>query len=179
MKKLLAIDPGPMTSGVVLIEYSEWPPRVLLANSEISTERLCDDLFSLASLLSEWVTSLDQVCIEQIEARGGAAVGQDTLDTMWWAGRLHQASCTRVPSSSIHRIWRGEVRQTICGVRNCTASQLRRALIDFYPRAGGGKTPQIGTKGKPGPLYGVTTHAWSALAVGVTHLLKEREKHGR
>ena len=33
-----------------------------------------------------------------------------------------------------------------------------RALIDRFPRLGGGKTPQIGTKAQPGPLYGLTSH---------------------
>ena len=43
-----------------------------------------------------------------------------------------------------------------------------QALLDLFPRTGGGATPQIGTKGKPGPLYGVSSHAWAALGVAVT-----------
>lgn len=42
------------------------------------------------------------------------------------------------------------------------------ALLDLFPRTGGGATPQIGTKAKPGPLYGVSSHAWAALGVAVT-----------
>lgn len=45
---------------------------------------------------------------------------------------------------------------------------VRKALLDLFPRTGGGATPQVGTKAKPGPLYGISTHAWAALGVAVT-----------
>lgn len=35
-----------------------------------------------------------------------------------------------------------------------------------------GIDPQVGTKAKPGPLYGVKGHSWSALAVVLTGLEK-------
>jgi hypothetical protein len=45
---------------------------------------------------------------------------------------------------------------------------VRQAILDRFPGTGGGKTPQIGTKKQPGPLYGVKGHMWAALAVALT-----------
>ena len=45
---------------------------------------------------------------------------------------------------------------------------VRQAIIDLFPPTGGGKCAQIGTKGQPGPLYGVSSHAWPALGVALT-----------
>ena len=56
----------------------------------------------------------------------------------------------------------------LCHDSRAKDTNIRQALLDLFPRAGGGATPQVGTKGKPGPLYGVSSHAWPALAVAIT-----------
>ena len=43
-------------------------------------------------------------------------------------------------------------------------ANIRQAIIDRY----GGKAEAIGTVKKQGPLYGVKSHAWAALAVAIT-----------
>ena len=45
-------------------------------------------------------------------------------------------------------------------------ANVRAALID---RFGPSKRKAIGLKATPGPLYGVHSHMWSALAVAVTY----------
>jgi len=56
----------------------------------------------------------------------------------------------------------------LCKNNRAKDANIRQALLDRFPATGGGKAPQIGTKKQPGPLYGVTSHLWSALAVAVT-----------
>lgn len=54
------------------------------------------------------------------------------------------------------------------------------AVIDnetLAPILAVGAIGPIGTKSNPGPLYGVTRDAWSAIAVAVTHIEKERERN--
>ena len=43
-------------------------------------------------------------------------------------------------------------------------SLVRQRLIEMF---GGDRASAVGTKAKPGPLYGVASHAWAALAVAV------------
>ncbi len=43
-------------------------------------------------------------------------------------------------------------------------SLVRQRLIEIH---GGDRASAVGTKAKPGPLYGVASHAWAALAVAV------------
>ena len=43
---------------------------------------------------------------------------------------------------------------------------IRQRLIDLF---GPGKDVEIGTKKKPGPLYGLHGDEWAALAVAVTY----------
>lgn len=50
--------------------------------------------------------------------------------------------------------------EKLCGVTNTTDKFIRMALIDRYG--------EPGTKKAPGPLFGISGHLWSALAVAVT-----------
>jgi hypothetical protein len=42
-------------------------------------------------------------------------------------------------------------------------ANIRQAILDRF----GGKEKAIGKKANPGPLYGVKSHLWSALAVAL------------
>ena len=64
-------------------------------------------------------------------------------------------------------IYRKDVKLHLCGSPRAKDSNIRQALID---RFGPGKEKAIGLKKTPGPLYGVKSHVWAALAVAVTHL---------
>ncbi|KVP90912.1 hypothetical protein WJ95_09470 [Burkholderia ubonensis] len=110
----------------------------------------------------------DRLCIEMI-ASYGMAVGREVFETCVWIGRFQQA--WRDPDS-VKLIYRRDVKLHLCGTSNAKDPNVRQAVIDLFPREGGGKTPQIGTKGQPGPLYGVSSHAWPALAVAITALAR-------
>ena len=91
----------------------------------------------------------------------GMPVGKETFDTCIWIGRFIQ---NFGPGAS-DIIYRGEVKMHLCRNMRAKDANIRQALID---RFGPGKDAAIGKKKAPGPLYGVKSHCWSALAVAVT-----------
>lgn len=153
MSPILAIDPGTEKSGWVILEDDR------VSNSDISPNA------GVLELVSQWK---DDLAIEMI-AGMGMAVGQTTFDTCVWIGRFQQAYFRPDAARFVRR---HEVKMHLCGSSRAKDANIRQALIDRFPASGGGKTPQIGTKGMPGPLYGVSSHAWSALAVAITALAK-------
>ena len=67
------------------------------------------------------------------------------------------------------RMDRANVKMHLCGRTTAKDTHVRQALLARFPQTGGGKTPAVGTKKQPGPLYGVKNDAWAALAVAVTY----------
>lgn len=107
-----------------------------------------------------------ELVIEMI-ASYGMPVGAEVFMTCVWIGRfVEQAGGRWTP------VYRRDVKLTLCGSPRAGDPHVRQAVIDMYPRTGGGKRPQIGTKAQPGPLYGVTSDVWSAIAVGLTHQIQ-------
>lgn len=111
------------------------------------------------------------LAIEMVQSYG-MPVGKDVFETVLWTGRFIQAW-----GQSYTLIYRSQVKQALCYDSRAKDSNIRQAVINRYPGSGGGATPQIGTKEKPGPLYGIKRDIWSALAVGLTWL--ELHKKGR
>lgn len=150
---IYAIDPGPETSGWVVYDGT----RVLESHAEYPNDELCRRL----RRMSAHQTLCGILAVEWIECRG-MPVGQTTLRTCMWVGRFVEA-------------WGGQhdlipatrVRIGICGSAKARKSNVRQALIDLH---GGSRQAACGTKKQPGPLYGVSDHAWSALAVAVVSL---------
>ena len=102
----------------------------------------------------------DVVVIEEIRSYG-MSVGQEVFDTVRWTGRFEEAAC-RVP---VEFVGRKEIVVELCGSARASDSNVRTALIDRF----GGKDVAIGRKATPGPLYGITSDLWSALAIAVTY----------
>ena len=151
MSRLFALDPGTTESGWVLLEAG----RVLDSGVANNHDVL------------RWVKAgqgAQMLAIEMI-ANMGMAVGQTTFDTVRWIGRFQQAWSE---PEAVRLVFRREVKSFLCGNQRAKDQNIRQALLDIFPGTGGGERPQIGTKAKPGPLYGVTSHAWSALAVAMT-----------
>jgi hypothetical protein len=147
---ILAIDPGTTESGWCTYDGS----RVIDSGVRPNFAMLEQVRISLA----------DRLCIEMI-ASYGMAVGREVFETCVWIGRFQQA--WRDPES-VELVYRRDVKLHLCGSAKAKDPNVRQALLDMFPRTGGGKTPQIGTKGQPGPLYGVSSHAWPALGVAIT-----------
>jgi hypothetical protein len=152
MTAILAIDPGPLKSGWVILEDKQ-----VTAAGVWDNERLVDLLGNAAEecdehLLNAW----DDVAIEMI-ASYGMPVGREVFQTCVWIGRYIQASDYPDVVLLVERM---QVKLTLCGNTRAKDSNVRQALIDLLGPPG--------TKAKPGPTYGVHGDAWAALGVAVT-----------
>lgn len=156
---ILAIDPGTTESGWVLYDGAKVRDCGVKPNA------------AMLELVS-FVPSGDGIdlAIEMI-ASYGMAVGREVFETCVWIGRFKQAWHT---PDSVQLVYRKDVKLHLCGSSKAKDPNIRQALIDMFAPTGGGKTPQIGTKSQPGPLFGVSSHAWPALAVAV--LVMDRAK---
>lgn len=158
MTTILAIDPGTEQSGWCL--YGSDMAGVLDSGVEPN-----DAL--LVRIKDAYLT--DHIAIEMI-ASYGMAVGREVFETCVWIGRFKQAWHD---PEAVQLVYRRDVKLHLCGTSKAKDANIRQALLDLFPRTGGGKTPQIGTKSQPGPLFGVSSHAWAALGVAVTAANKE------
>lgn len=152
---IIAIDPGTTQSAVV-----ELLGGVIVAHEIKDNDAL---VYELVEAGKTGVT----LVIEMI-ASYGMPVGKDVFETCVWIGRFIQA-WNHDWDGHYERMYRREVKMHLCGNPRAKDSNIRQAIIDLYPRTGGGKTPQIGTKKQPGPLYGFKSDKWAALGVALTY----------
>lgn len=100
--------------------------------------------------------------VEEFESYG-MAVGREVFRTIRWAGNFEMA--WKVGGGRVEFLPRRIVKQHICHTTRATDANIRTELIDRF----GGPEKAIGKKASKGPLYGVKSHAWAALAVAVTY----------
>jgi hypothetical protein len=155
--RLLSIDPGPKHSGAVIVNLTTG--SVEKAWPEIKNDDLRD-------FINGSPEAFEKAAIEMV-ASYGMAVGKDVFETVRWIGRLEE-SLIRMKTSPI-MVYRKDVKMSLCQSMRAKDANIRQAILDLYPATGGGKTPQVGTKAAPGPLFGISKHAWSALAVAKTY----------
>ena len=102
--------------------------------------------------------SMGRVICESVECYG-MAVGKSVFQTCYTIGRIMQVAGDRFVLMT-----RREVKLHLCNSARAKDANIRQALLDRW----GGKAVAIGNKKNPGPLHGVKSHAWSALALAVT-----------
>ena len=145
MNYLLAIDPGTTQSGFVFMQDRAVTRSGVLDNGMIS--HLC----------KEWKFDL---AIEMV-ASYGMPVGKEVFETVRWTGRFQQAFWK---PENVKLIYRKDVKMHLCHSMRAKDPHVWQAILDLY----GGKDKAVGNKANPGPLYGVKSHARSALAVALT-----------
>lgn len=157
---LFGIDPGTVESGYVVLNSESME---VVDSGVIGNEELLH--------LSAW-DNADIICIEMV-ASYGMAVGQTTFDTVLWIGRFVQ---TAVSKDKEYKLLykKKDINPTLCFSSNVKDTHIRQAILDMFPATGGGSVPQKGTKAQPGPLYGVSSHAISALAVALTYCIQNK-----
>tara|TARA_R100000322_G_scaffold109271_1_gene69806 strand:+ start:339 stop:899 length:561 start_codon:yes stop_codon:yes gene_type:complete len=135
------------------------------------------------------------VVIEDI-TNMGMPVGRDVFETVRWTGRFQQVAESK--GGKVDYIPRTRIKINLCGTARAKDPNVRQALIDRFggdQKAIGGKKCRD-CKGKTwkgrnhdpcetckttgwdtpiGPLYGISSHVWSALAVAVTYIDEQRE----
>ena len=143
-----------------------------------------DEIAESLSNRAAFSEGINIVAIESIVARA-QPFGNDVRDSVFWEGRFHESVLYRYALSParvmqkrirffegyIFRIPRHEVQLHLCGTRKARDSNIRQRIIDLY----GGKETAIGTKKKPGPLYGVKKDVWQALGLALTAVHKYKE----
>lgn len=152
MSTLYALDPGTDQSAFLAIYPGGEVAGGMWVNADL-VRQFQDGAYSFGHLV-----------IEEIESYG-MPVGREVFQTVFWAGRFAQAwACPGQYSWSL--LPRKAVKLTLCGSPRAKDANIRQALIDRY----GG--PQSVKKG--GPLHGIKSHLWAALALAVTY--QEQQK---
>jgi hypothetical protein len=158
---VFAVDPGPGRSAYVIFSRTN-PEDPILDYGILENEAL------LSKLRAGPLARADKAIFiaEQIEAMG-MAVGREVFETVYWTGRFLEAwvSSTGHPAD---RLPRRAVKLQLCGTCQAKDPNIRQALIDRFGPPG--------TKKAPGKTYGIKEDLWSALAVAVTWVERERER---
>src|SRR5690606_15202947 len=141
MKRLtvLAIDPGPIQSGIVRFDGERALFAGVLSNDDV-LKIIADD-------------NSDVLAIEKFMA-SGQSLGNESLDTVRWEERFRLSS--------------GEPEQVVMiprlDVKRALGLNQRHGDKDVNARLAELIGPK-GTKANPGPMYGVASHARAAMAV--------------
>jgi hypothetical protein len=161
---ILGIDPGPTTSGMVVYTMAgAGPGRVARAYKEATLEQVRMELGALAVAKSTHKTDVEVV----VECTQAGPPSTHVVKTTEVVGRIMEACDGRL--LPWHGYYRREVLQALgCARKGNKDSLVRLACIELH---GGDKPIACGTKKSPGPLYGVTSHAWQALGVVCAHVL--------
>jgi len=183
--KVLAIDPGPTKSGWCLLENGA-PTNWGWSENDVLTGIPFTEMHADATLVIEDIGNY------------GMAVGRDTFDTCKWMGRFDQAHTTDAifiprPTIKTHLCGvasakDGNVRQALIdrfggdevavGGKKCQTCKGKGWVGRDHDPCGDchcdlgalNNNDNCGYSTHPGPLKGISGHAWSALAVGVTYL---------
>jgi|688.fasta_scaffold13059_4 hypothetical protein len=143
-RPILGVDPGLEQSGFVL-----WDGNKIIESGVIDNEQL-------RAKIETTPDSTHIVC--EMIASYGMAVGRSVFETCVWIGRFMEAALRR--NLDWKCLFRQEIKIHLCHSAKAKDSNIRQALIDRFG--------EPGTKKNPGPLFGVKSHAWAALAVAVT-----------
>lgn len=152
---IYAIDPGNTHTALVVLDGMAIRHRMYAENEEIRTY--------LRRLVKRHPD--DHMAIEMV-ACYGMAVGAEVFDTCVAIGRFIEAWGGH--ETEYTRVYRKDVKLTLCGSMKAKDGNIRQALIDLYS-GGNGAGVAIGKKASPGPLFGFSGDLWAALAVGVTY----------
>lgn len=161
--KILAIDPGTTDSAYVLMndDYTIKNRNFYKFKNELVLKTIKD----IGGNYDDGMT----VVIEMV-ASYGMGVGQEVFDTCVWIGRYTQAAIER--GCKVEYVFRMEEKMALCQNSRAKDTNIRQALIDRFARFD--KKNGKGTKKNPDVFYGFSRDIWSAYAVGVTWLDKQK-----
>lgn len=150
----LGIDPGTTEAGFCVYDSDK---KTILDKGKMVNDKF---VYHIGSL--RYHHNVDVIIYEMV-ASYGMSVGQSVFETVLWTGRFVQASAGL--ECKVERLYRKDVKMQLCHSMRAKDSNIRQAILDRFPATGGGKTPQIGVKKQPGPLFGVSKDVWSALGL--------------
>ena len=172
---IIAIDPGPEQSAWVEMDDQ----YIVRDFGIVENETMRKEIEAFAH-----ITDNPRMVIEKI-ASMGMAVGAETFETCVWSGRFMEmfiAQTGRTPD----RIPRVPIKVHLCGTAKAKDANIRQALIDRFGGSAAlqkAKAAKLNRKGEviapaveAGPLAGISSHCWAALAVAVVYV--DRMKTG-
>lgn len=152
--KVLAIDPGPIKSAIVV-----WDGGIQQKIFDIGIMDNEDIKYSLSFHSIAHIENYKMV-IEKV-ACYGMPVGESIFETVFWSGRFAESF-----PGEVDRIKRKDVKMHLCGNVRAKDSNVIQALVDrFTPFE---KNKGKGTKKNPGFFYGFKKDIWQAFALAVT-----------
>ncbi len=153
---ILAIDPGNVESGVVVLDDILYP----VTFGKMDNEEALNFIVRFAADNAGKIG----VVIEMISHYGtGMAVGETVFDTCIFIGRIIQA----ISPCPYTLIKRATVKAHICNSAKASDSNVTQALIDRFAK--GVRNHGKGVKKHPGWFYGFSEDVWQAYALGVTY----------
>lgn len=162
---ILAIDPGNIESAYCVIDKKTYKP---IEFAKVKNEELLEYIWDYIP------REVDTLVIEMV-ASYGMSVGKEVFDTCVWIGRIQQyyLDFTSPYHQKVEYIYRAEEKLNLCGSMRAKDSNIRQSLIDRFAEHDlkNGK----GTKNNKDWFYGFKADIWSAYAVGVTYLDKEKK----
>lgn len=135
----VGIDPGPRESAYVV-----WDGTRVIESGDLPNGKLAEYLDSASdgvTVACEWIESF------------GMAVGREVFETVFAIGMFSQHAVLRL-------VPRRDVKLHLCASPRAKDGNIRQALIDRFG--------VVGTKKNQGPLFGISSHRWAALAIAVT-----------
>ena len=160
---ILAVDPGSERSAWLLYNTKTKRPETFGIQSNA---HVCCTINMYSHNLRERQGGLYHFVIENMQSMG-MAVGASVFNTLIWIGKMESAWYrTWMTDTTGSRIYRSQVKMHLCGSMRAKDTNVRHALMNRY---GGDNKTAVGTKKKPGPLYGIVKDLWSSLALAVTY----------
>ncbi len=156
-KEIVAIDPGNTKSAWLIYRPEQ---------QNIGTAEIVDNEILLRQLYN--IDPTDRIFLIEMVQCYGMAVGKSIFETVFWIGRFWES----LGDAKKELVYRSDVKMALCNSMRAKDTNIRQALLDRFPAEGGGKTPQIGIKSQPGPLFGISKDLWSALAIAVAYTEK-------
>lgn len=142
---VLAVDPGPTESAVVLWDGDRVQAAQILPNQD-----------ALGNIRGPWPPGTI-LAIEMVSSYG-MPVGAEVFETVFWIGRFFEAWQSAVPMrGEPQRITRHHIKLHHCQSSRAKDANIRQSLVDKYG--------EPGTKKEQGKTYGLKSHLWSAFAV--------------
>lgn len=160
-----AIDPGSEQSAYVVYAPRRCHP--------ILDKAILPNIAMLAAMYDLRKTYPSAALIIETPVPRGQPMYTQLVTTILWIGRFWEAA-----GKDFAPLDRTRIKHIITGSTKTKDSHVRAALLSRFPSTGGGSIPQVGTKARPGPLYGFSKDLWAALAVAIAYSIqKHSEDH--
>lgn len=150
MNQIIAIDPGTTESAMVI-----WDGKT--QKSYFAQNRMILDSIRARGENSRLLPTNERptLAIEMV-ACYGMAVGKSVFETVVWIGRFVEA-WEHETMLTPRLVTRPQIKIHHCKSSKAKDANVRQALIDKYG--------EVGTKKKPGMLFGISNHKWAAFAL--------------